>query len=603
MLAARGRLFPFVLELQAILLVREDDAFCFRRRHMSKQAQRLAIHGSGRKAAPNARKIRPCDPDAKIRVSIFARRNPHVSSKALAKANAIRTQPILQRSYLTGAEFNEVYGADPDDLAAIEKFAADAGLKVIDTSVPKRRVLVEGRIADVESAFDTELNEFEHPEMGRYRGREGKISVPEALFPIVAGVEGLDTRPVGRPRLVRTHFAPHALTRAGKVANRWPGTFLPPQLAGLYDFPSEADGTGQNLAIFAFNGGNSPDPRGGYSATALKTYYVNVLKGKMPTITDVVVQGPGNDPGPDTKQSNNRGDSTGEIMLDLCVAGALVPGAKIFVYFTEFSAQGWIEALHQAITDKNSISVISISYGNSEDDPNSLWTLAGIKLVNQAFEAAASKGITICCASGDDGSRDDARSGAHADFPASSPWVLGVGGTSLKATQGANPQIASEVVWNDYSLPTPNGAGGGGVSSIFPLPSYQNASGVPASANPPHKIGRGVPDVAAVADPYTGVVVMHIDGKHLEPIGGTSASAPLWASLLVRINQALRAKVGFLNPTLYDSLAEGVLNDITVGNNGAYQARLGWDACTGFGSPSGNKLLHALRNAPAPPAV
>jgi len=572
---------------------------------MSAGSAMIAIRGSARKLVPDATKLKRSDPKTTIRISIFARRNPHPSPTALAKAEALKTQAVAKRSYLTDEEFNQVYGASPEDLTTIEKFARDAGLKVVEVSVAKRRVLVEGTVADVEKAFGTELNEFEHPEMGKFRAREGKIYVPEDLYPVIAGVEGLDTRPVGRPRRVRTHFDPHVLTEghAGELVNRWPGTFFPAQLASLYDFPSEYDGKGENLAIFAFNGGDSPDPRGGYSAVALKTYFETVLGGKMPSITDVVVQGPGNEPGPDTQQSSQKGDSTGEVMLDLCVAGAMVPGAKIFVYFTQFTTQGWVEALQQAITDGNRISVISISYGNAEDDPRGLWTASGISLVNQALEAAASKGITVCVASGDDGSRDDASSGAHADFPASSPWVLSVGGTSLKATQGADPQIASEVVWNDYALVSPAGAGGGGVSSIFPLPPYQNAAGVPPSSDPPHRIGRGVPDVAAVADPYTGVVVMHVSGKELEPIGGTSASAPLWASLVVRISQALGAKVGFLNPTLYASCASGVLNDISVGNNGAYRAGVGWDACTGFGTPDGNKLLHALKNAPAPPST
>jgi kumamolisin len=554
---------------------------------------------------PNSRKLKRSDPKATIRISIFARRNPLASPAALAKTEAIRTQAVAKRSYLTDEEFNQVYGASPGDLTVIEKFARNVGLKVVEASVPKRRVLVEGTVARVEKAFGTELNEFEHPEMGRFRAREGKVYVPEDLSPVIAGVEGLDTRPVGRPRRVRTHFDPHSLTEGhtGAVVNRWPGTFFPTQLTGLYDFPSEYNGKGENLAIFAFNGGDTPDPRGGYNASALKHYFEVVLGGEMPSITDIVVQGPGNEPGPDTQQSSQKGDSTGEIMLDLCVAGATVPGASIFVYFTEFTTQGWVEALQQAITDGNGISVISISYGNPEDDPRGLWTAGGINLVNQALEAAASKGITVCVASGDDGSRDDELSGAHADFPASSPWVLSVGGTSLKATQGADPQIASEVVWNDYALVHPAGAGGGGVSSIFSLPPYQNAAGVPPASDSPHRIGRGIPDVAAVADPYTGVVVMHVSGNKLEPIGGTSASAPLWASLIVRINQALGAKVGFLNPTLYASCAKGVLNDITVGNNGAYRAAVGWDACTGFGTPGGNKLLHALKNAPAPPST
>jgi kumamolisin len=572
---------------------------------MNASPVRIAIRGSARKAAPNSRLLRKSDPEASIKVSIFARQNPSPRADVLAKANAIKTQAIAHRSYLSSAEFDDVYGAAPADLSAIESFAEAQGLKIIEASVSKRRVLVEGKIADVERAFGTQLNEFDDPKLGRFRGRTGDLEVPASVLSVIASVEGLDTRPVGRPRRVRTRFSPTVLAqgRATTLTNKWPGTFFPTELAGLYDFPAEYDGTGQNLAIFAFNGGDTPDPRGGYSAPALETYFETVLNGSTPTITDVVVQGPGNDPGPDSPESNKNGDATGEVMLDLCVAGSLLPKAHIFVYFTEFTTQGWTEAIQQAITDSNQISVISISYGNPEDDPDGLWTASSVTLVNQAFEAAASRGITVLVASGDDGSMDDSATGAHADFPASSPWVLSVGGTSLKATQGANPKIASEVVWNDLDMPRPAGAGGGGVSAIFPLPSYQNGAGVPPSANPPHNIGRGVPDVAAVADPYTGVVVMRITGNELEPIGGTSASAPLWASLIVRINQALGTQVGFLNPTLYASCARGVLNDITLGNNGAYVAKTGWDACTGFGSPDGNRLLHALQNAPAPPAT
>jgi kumamolisin len=274
------------------------------------------------------------------------------------------------------------------------------------------------------------------------------------------------------------------------------------------------------------------------------------------------------------------------------VAGSLVPGAGIFVYFTEFTSQGWLDALHKAITDENAIAVISISYGNPEDDPNGAWSKMGVRIVNQAFQAAAAKGITICCASGDDGSTDQVSTGAHVDFPASSPFVLGVGGTKLIATSGAPAAIAQETVWNETLHD--EGAGGGGVSAVFTKPAYQNGVSVPKSANPPHRVGRGVPDVAAVADPETGVIVMHIDGQQLEVIGGTSAAAPLWAALIARVNQGLGAKCGYLNPVLYAKCASGVLRDITAGNNGAYSAEPGWDACTGLGSPDGQRLLHAL---------
>jgi kumamolisin len=304
------------------------------------------------------------------------------------------------------------------------------------------------------------------------------------------------------------------------------------------------------------------------------------------------VQGPGNDPGPDSQSSSGQGDSTGEVMLDMCVVGSVAPAANIFMYFTEFTSQGWVDALNEAITDTNHVAVISISYGNPEDDPQGAWTAMGVQQVNQALQGAAAKGITVCCASGDDGSADQVTSGAHVDFPASSPNVLGVGGTKVVASRGAAPAIKSETVWNE-SMQS-EGATGGGVSAVFTKPAYQNSVNVPASANPPHKVGRGVPDVSADADPQTGVVVMHVDGKQLEVIGGTSASAPMWASLVLRLNQGLNARCGFLNPLLYEKFATGVLQDITVGNNGAYSAGTGWDACTGLGTPNGDRLLGAL---------
>jgi kumamolisin len=572
---------------------------------MSFSSKKIAIRGSRRKAVPNALLLNRSNPEDTIQVSIFARRNPFPPADMVAKAKAASDGPISTRKYLTNDEFNQVYGAAQQDLDLIVEFAKSAGLNVIDVSVAKRRVLIGGTVSDIEKALGVELNEFEHTDLGRFRGREGQIHIPEELSGIIVGIEGLDTRPVGQSRRVPSQMLPMLITELAKpgqltnqpLTNQWPGTFFPTEIAELYHYPTDADGSGQNMAIFAFNGGASPDPRGGYELNSLKTYYEDVLSGKTPTITDVVVQGLGNNPGPDTPSSSGQGDSTGEVMLDLCVAGSLVPGAHIFTYFTEFTSQGWVDAINEAVTDGNNISVISISYGNPEDDPNGAWTSSGVQLVNQAFEAAQSKGITVLCTSGDDGSSDQVPNGAHADFPASSPWVVGVGGTSLQATQGPTPQIASEVVWNDLNDPQPMGAGGGGVSSVFARPPYQNNAGVPPAVDPPHFIGRGVPDVAAVADPATGVVVIRVDGKSLEPIGGTSAAAPLWASLIVRLNQALGTRVGFLNPTLYTTLSTGVLNDIVSGNNGAYNAGPGWDACTGFGSPDGTKILNALKGS------
>jgi len=572
-----------------------------------KLTEMIAIPGSDRPAVPQAKLIRKSDAGSQIKVSIYARQNPAAPGKSPAPLDELSSQLPAERNYLSDDEFNSTFGADPADLDKIAAWAKASKLKVLDRSVAKRRVLVEGKIGDISKAFNVQLNEYEHPETGRFRGRVGQIHVPADLFGIVQGVFGLDTRLVGRPRFRRGNVQPLDFETLrsnvkGKArgaalaspASPFPGAFFPRDVAQLYNYPSTSSGSGQNVAIFAFNG-TTPDPRGGYKLSALQNYFEKLLGGKTPTITDVVVQGPGNDPGPDTQASSRRGDATGEVMLDMCVVGSVAPEAKIFMYFTEFTSQGWVDALHQAITDKNQISVISISYGNPEDDPQGAWTLMGVQVVNQAFQAAAAKGITICCASGDDGSSDQVASGAHVDFPASSPFVLGVGGTKLVASNSTPPAIASETVWNE-TLQN-EGATGGGVSAVFTKPPYQNTVSVPPSANPPHKIGRGVPDVAAVADPVTGVVVMRVDGKHLEPIGGTSAAAPLWASLIARLNQGLNARCGFLNALLYGRFSSGVLRDITVGNNGAYVAGPGWDPCTGLGSPNGDQLFQALSGA------
>lgn len=582
---------------------------------MNPTTKMIAIDGSLRNPVPGAKLLQASDPTQKIKVSIYLRPNPNPPADLTGKVD---DQSLLlpgKRKYLSDDEFKTLYGASSQDMDKVKAWAATKKLSVVSQNAEQRKIEVEGTIANISDAFGVELNDFEHPELGHFRGRSGKVSIPEDLYGIVDGVFGLDTRPIGKPRLRRSHLASvswqdtatRTVAKKAKTQTGFPGpaspitgAFFPTQVAWLYDYPANTDGTGQNIAVFAFNGEISPDiksdPRGGYDPKALENYYSKVLGQPVPKITDVVIAGPGNNPGPDTKASSKQGDSTGEVMLDLCIVGAAAPGAHIFVYFTQFNSKGWVDALSDAIGGNNNISVISISYGNAEKDPNSLWTLMEVHVVNTALQAAMAKGITICVSSGDDGAFDGGGKIAEVDFPASSPFVLSVGGTKLAASTGNSPAITSETVWNE--LFQDEGASGGGVSVVFSKPSYQNSVKVPTSSTPPHFVGRGVPDVSAVGDPETGVVVMHIDGKRLESIGGTSASAPLWACLIARINQSLGARCGFLNPLLYGKLSKSTLRDITTGDNGIYQAQKGWDACTGFGSPGGKSLLNALSGKP-----
>jgi kumamolisin len=207
--------------------------------------------------------------------------------------------------------------------------------------------------------------------------------------------------------------------------------------------------------------------------------------------------------------------------------------------------------------------------------------------LDAACQSAAALGITITVAAGDNGSSDGA-TGNNVDFPASSPHVLGCGGTELV---GSGSTITSEVVWNEDA--SGEGATGGGVSNVFPLPSWQANAKVPAPSGSTG--GRGVPDVCGDADPETGYQV-RVDGQSLV-IGGTSAVAPLWAGLIALNNQQNGRSAGFIQPQIYAANAASAFNDIVSGNNGAFSAGPGWDACTGLGSPIGNKLIALLGNS------
>jgi kumamolisin len=276
----------------------------------------------------------------------------------------------------------------------------------------------------------------------------------------------------------------------------------------------------------------------------------------------------------------------GEVMLDIEVVGAIAPQANIAVYFAPNTDAGFLDAITTAIHDKtNNPSVISISWGG----PESSWTEQSMTAFDSAFQSAAVMGITVCVASGDNGSSDGVSDGGdHVDFPASSPNVLACGGTSLR---GSGTTITSETVWNDGAQ---GGASGGGVSTFFPLPAWQDGLHTTRTSGGTAPLTmRGVPDVSGDADPETGYQV-RIDGTNTV-IGGTSAVAPLWAGLIARINAAKGSRVGLINPTLYGTPT--TLRDITQGNNGDFAASQGWDACTGLGSPNGDQIAAVLESA------
>jgi kumamolisin len=362
--------------------------------------------------------------------------------------------------------------------------------------------------------------------------------------------------------------------------------FIPSELATIYAFPN-ANAQQQCIGLLEFGGGVE---------TSDVAAYFQKIGQPAPNLKIVALDGVSTNPSADP-------ESTGEVMLDVDVAGALGGGAKIVAYFSTFDEKGLIDCLSAVINDSaNDPSVLSISWGWGENQPfNSgavVWSPAAIACCNGSFLAAAHLGITICVSTGDDGSEAQIQDGrAHVNFPATSPYVLAVGGTTLHArknTKGAT-QI-TEVVWNDG----PGSGTGGGVSDITPVPTWQQGK-VPPSINTGHFAGRAIPDVSANSDPATGYLTM--SGGKMQIVGGTSAAAPLWASLIARINAIMGKRAGNFNALLYSDFGpKGVLRDITVGNNdtdgllgGQFTAGSGWDACTGWGAPDGGKLLAALK--------
>lgn len=539
----------------------------------------IPLAGSERAAAPQAVAVEDVDPDKQIEITVRVRpRQPTDSLSVEEMGNLLPSE----RSHYSRAEMSDNFGADPADLAAVEAYARRNGLEVVESSAARRSVILSGTIAALTKAFGNfQLKHYDSP-TGRFRGRVGPILIPAELENIIEGVFGFDNRRQAKPHaMLRPEHV--SIMRADLVSL----SYTPPQVGQLYNFPPGLDGTGQCIGIIEFGGG--------FIQADLDAYFQQ-LGLPTPTVTAVPVDHVGNQPTP----PDETGDTPdGEVMLDIEVAGAIAPKAKIVVYFAPFTERGWVDVLTTAIHDTvNKPSVISISWGWPEG--NDLWTPQAIKAVNDTLKEAAAMGITICCASGDDGSADELTDGrAHVDFPAASPYILSCGGTTLRAAQGV---INSEVVWNNGPRDARGGASGGGVSEVFPLPTWQANAHIPKAINTRRR-GRGVPDVSGDADPNTGYRI-RVRGQN-GVIGGTSAVAPLWAGLLARINQRLGQPVGYLNPLIYNRLsASGSFRDIVFGSNdptghiGGYTARPGWDPCTGWGSPNGAVLLNALSAGP-----
>jgi kumamolisin len=450
---------------------------------------------------------------------------------------------------LNRVEFGKRHGTPQAVIDRFAQYAGRFGLTVSHASAAEHCLRLSGKYAEAQSAFEPE-------QIGRYRWgdrdlicRSGHLHVPPDLAEHVVAIMGFDQRPVARP-----HFRIRPLSTPAMVS------YTPTQVARRYGFPTDVTGARETIGLIELGGG--------YDPSQISSYFAEQNIHRTGTLEAVPVDDastvPSGDPsGPD-----------GEVQLDIEVAGAVAPAANIAVYIGGNTSRAFLDTISAAVHDtQRSPGILSISWGG----PESGWAAQDLDAMDQLFQTAATLGITVCVASGDSGASDGSQDGSlTVDFPASSPHVLGCGGTRL-------PPQGAETAWNDGAQ---GGASGGGYSSHFSRPSWQTGN---------KQTGRGVPDVAGDADPATGYTVV-IDGESTT-VGGTSAVAPLWAALIALINQSLGVKVGFVNATLYGTPM--ALTDITSGNNNGYSCSSGWDPVTGLGTPKGEAVLTALKGQAA----
>ncbi|MFI6542284.1 protease pro-enzyme activation domain-containing protein [Streptomyces prunicolor] len=449
-------------------------------------------------------------------------------------ANVSNPRSSSYGHYLTKAQFAARFGRTDAEVKQVKDFLRAQGLTVGKVHSGNLLVDASGTAAQLEKAFDTKLSTWKDAKSGRaFYANETAPTLPTGIAGLVSDVTGLNNR-------VQLH---HQGSAKVNPHNGPGGGYTPAQIKGGYNVSSTYTGSGQKIALLEFDG---------FAQSNITKYDTNYSLGS-PTPTVSKVDG----------GSGALGDGQVEVELDIEVLHAIAPKANVTVFEGPNSDAGEVDT-YQAIVDSG-IPTTSISWGASE----SQRTTSNINAVDAVFKAGAAEGLGFYAASGDDGSDDAGDGTTTVDYPASDPYVTGVGGTTLTVTSA-----------NAWSKETAWSGGGGGKSSVFKIPSWQTAVQKTAGGG-----FRQVPDVSALANPSPGVSI-YSQGSW-GTVGGTSAAAPEWAAFGALYNQraaaAGKANLGFANPALYTASGTG-FHDITSGSNGAYSAATGWDFTTGWGS-------------------
>ena len=517
----------------------------------------------------------------------------------------------LYEHYLARGEFANVFGPTQAAISAVTEQLRSDGLRPGPISSNHLIIPVRASATQLQKAFSIGFERYQLPGRVAYANTQAPL-LSGSVASYVLGVAGLDDlylphaldlrnppaipRRLATPRVVTGGPQPCSTAVTDAPEN---DAYTADQIASAYNFSSlygaGDEGAGITVALFELEPDLTSD------IAAYQSCY-----GTTATVNYIEEDG-----------GAGSGAGSGEAALDIEDIIGLAPLATIDVYQAPNSGTGLIDN-YTAIVDKDTAQVASTSWGLCESE-------AGSPILSEEatlFEQAATQGQSVFAAAGDDGSADCQTNSLAVDDPGSQPYVTSVGGTTLSAL-GPPP---SETVWNESS--NGSGAGGGGISSLNTMPSYQssapsslhvinaNSSGSPCGAAAPGAYCREVPDVSANADPYTGYLIYY-EGSWTG-IGGTSAAAPLWAaySALVDASSACGGKrVGFANPALYDAAASHYssdYHDVTSGNNdytpegydgGLYPAGSGYDMASGLGTPNGGNLAATLCGEVNPPNI
>jgi hypothetical protein len=587
------------------------------------------LPGSVRPPDPAATLVGRVEKSEPVAVTILLRSRPDAPPEPKLE-DWQQTQPE-SRHFLSAEEWMLTYGASEEMVTAVVQFLESKGLRVLEHSAGRRRIVAEGDAARVNKAFAITLNRYRRPgstgmhpvpereggtedrpapEEEIYRGFEGHVHLPAELLQVVRAVIGLDNRQIGHPAAIGTGDPPNA-------------EFLSPvEIAQLYNFPNTG-AAGQTVGIFESAGAGAA-----YLHTDITEFIASLPAGYKTSPASL------NDIGltvGSTTYSNDPalvtyplGGAVFECGIDVSIVAAVAQGANINVYFTDTTEAGWEAFFQRAIfpaAGDDPPSVLTASWLFQLDDHKSTigdpaMAASAANIFHGYLQSAAARGITVFMAIGDWGSADLVLDGEdHVSYPAADPWVTACGGTIVgditatgfeeytwsDANTGSKFQ-SRDPVTGDYYCAT-----GGGVSDTFHVPPYQKRAHLAPISNNDGNARRGVPDVAGMVA-MSGFFFAGVGGPGQNAGYGTSAVAPLYAGLVAVINGFIARGTGFLNPVLYE-YGPAICRDVRFGNNESgngpvppdapvYLAGPGWDRCTGWGSIDGMRLRAALVPAP-----